>query len=168
MPIYYFDCVNNTNDTAKYLVENYDINHGMVISDFQQKGRGRYGNSWVSIKGNFMGSLFFRVKNYMCIKNMQEYSLNLLLKSLKKIFKANIFQIKKPNDLLINKRKVSGILVESFKFKKNLFVIIGIGVNLIKNPKIKNYKTENLKKVFKKTIRPLMLGKVLISQMKVR
>ncbi len=168
MPIYYFDCVDNTNDTAKYIVENYNIDNGMVISDFQEKGRGRYGNSWVSIKGNFMGSLFFKVKNYAHIKNMQEYSLNVLLKSLKKIFKTNIFQIKKPNDLLINKRKVSGILVESFKFNKGLFVIIGIGVNLIKNPKIKNYKTENLKKIFNRTINPLMLGKVLISQMKVR
>ena len=47
MPIYYFDSLDNTNDMAKDLVENYNTNSGMIISDFQKKGRGRFGNNWI-------------------------------------------------------------------------------------------------------------------------
>ena len=80
---------------------------------------------------------------------------------------TNIFKIKKPNDLLINTKKISGILVESFKYKNKLFAIIGFGVNLNKNPNIKNYKTTNLKKVFNKKIDPLSFGKTLLREMRV-
>ena len=167
MPIYYFDSLDNTNDMAKELVENYNTNSGMIFSDFQKKGRGRFGNDWISIKGNFMSSIFFPIKDYKKVENMQEYSLKVLLKCLKKIFKSNIFKIKKPNDLLINTKKISGILVESFKYKNKLYAIIGFGVNLNKNPNIKNYKTTNLKKVFNKKIDPLSFGKTLLREMRV-
>ena len=59
--IFYFDSVNSTNDEAKKLVENHKVMSGLVISDHQKKGRGRFGNNWVSMKGNFMGSAFFPV-----------------------------------------------------------------------------------------------------------
>ena len=53
--------------------------------------------------------------------------------------------IKSPNDLLINKKKISGILQETIsKFQVKEFIIVGIGINLIKSPKIKNYPTTNL------------------------
>ena len=48
--------------------------------------------------------------------------------------------------MLIKKKKICGILQE-IKFKNEAkFIIIGIGINLIKNPKIKNYPTTNILK----------------------
>ena len=47
---------------------------------------------------------------------------------------------------MVNKKKICGILQE-IKFKnESKFLIIGIGINLIKNPKIKNYPTTNILK----------------------
>ena len=60
---------------------------------------------------------------------------------------------KKPNDLLIDKKKVCGILQETIsKFDKK-YLIVGIGVNLIKNPNIKNYPTTNLYNLINKKIK---------------
>ena len=53
-------------------------------------------------------------------------------------------KIKKPNDLLIDNKKVSGILQETLLKLDQKFIIIGIGVNLIKNPNLTNYPTTNL------------------------
>ena len=52
--------------------------------------------------------------------------------------------LKKPNDLLIDKKKICGILHETLtKFDKK-YLIVGIGINLIKSPNIKKYPTTNL------------------------
>ena len=45
---------------------------------------------------------------------------------------------------MIKKKKISGILQETLSKSGEQFMIIGIGINLIKNPKIKNYQTINL------------------------
>ena len=52
--------------------------------------------------------------------------------------------IKYPNDLLINKKKFCGILQELIFNKKKKFIIVGVGINLIKNPIINDYQTTNI------------------------
>ena len=58
-------------------------------------------------------------------------------------YKKKIYY-KKPNDLLIQKKKISGILQEIIKKFNKRYLIVGIGINLIKSPKIKNYPTTSL------------------------
>ena len=65
----------------------------------------------------------------------------ILFKYIKKTIK-----IKPPNDILINKKKICGILQEIKFNKKEKFIVVGIGINLIKNPTIKNYLTTNILK----------------------
>ena len=60
--------------------------------------------------------------------------------------------LKKPNDLLIDKKKISGILQEVILIKNKKFLITGIGINIIKSPTIKDYPTTNLQEVCKKSI----------------
>jgi BirA family biotin operon repressor/biotin-[acetyl-CoA-carboxylase] ligase len=72
-------------------------------------------------------------------------------KVLQKYYKKKIV-FKKPNDLLINKKKISGILQETTFASGNKFLIVGIGVNLIKSPEIKSYPTTNLSKLINKPI----------------
>ena len=75
----------------------------------------------------------------------------LVKKLISKYYKKKIFY-KKPNDLLINQKKVCGILQETInKFGKK-YLIVGIGINLNKSPKIRNYPTTNLNKLLNKKI----------------
>ena len=67
----------------------------------------------------------------------------LVKKLLSYLYKGKI-TIKKPNDLLINQKKISGILQETLSKSGETFIIVGIGINLIKSPNIQNYSTGNL------------------------
>jgi BirA family biotin operon repressor/biotin-[acetyl-CoA-carboxylase] ligase len=68
----------------------------------------------------------------------------LLIKKLLLHFYKGKITIKEPNDLLINHKKISGILQETLSNSGETFIIIGVGINLIKSPNIKNYPTTNL------------------------
>ena len=67
----------------------------------------------------------------------------LVKKLLTNYCKKNI-TFKKPNDLLIQKKKISGILQEIVHILDSKFLVVGIGINIRKSPKIKNYPTTNL------------------------
>jgi BirA family biotin operon repressor/biotin-[acetyl-CoA-carboxylase] ligase len=75
----------------------------------------------------------------------------LVKKLLTNYYKKNI-TLKKPNDLLIQKKKISGILQEKISIMNNKFLIVGIGMNIKKSPKIKNYLTTSLNEITNKAI----------------
>ena len=62
--ISYLDEVKSTNDFSIDLIKNNISFNGIVISDVQTKGRGRYGNNWISHKGNIFCSIYKEVKNH--------------------------------------------------------------------------------------------------------
>ena len=68
----------------------------------------------------------------------------LLVKKLLSFYCKKKIKIKLPNDLLIDQKKISGILQEIYEKNNTTYMIIGIGINLIKNPIIKDYPTTNL------------------------
>ena len=75
-----------------------------------------------------------------------------LIKKLLSFYCKKKISIKAPNDLLVSKKKISGILQEVIKKDKEIYMIVGIGINLVKNPNIVNYPTTNLLEVSKKKI----------------
>ena len=151
--ISYLDKVKSTNDYSINLIKKNISTRGIVVSDIQTNGRGRYGNNWISNQGNIFCSVYKEVKNHKDIHNAQFNSLKVIVKFLKKkgVYKKKI-KIKQPNDIYIDNKKICGILVESAKYKKNLFLIVGIGLNLISSPKIKNYSTTFLYRYVKNKI----------------
>ena len=154
--ISHLDKVRSTNDFSIDLIKNNISCNGIVISDVQTKGRGRYGNNWISHKGNLFCSIYKKVKNRKDIYDAQFKSLRIVKKYLSKSGIQNtIIKIKKPNDILIKYKKICGILVESIRYRKNLYLIVGIGLNLIQSPKIKYYKTTYANKYTKKNIKKL-------------
>jgi len=147
-----FKKVKSTNDTAIRIIKSSNFKFGMVIADEQSSGKGQYGKKWISNKGNLFVSFFHELKNINI--PLQKFTIiNCLLvkRVIEKYYKKKIV-FKKPNDLLINKKKISGILQETTSVSENKFLIVGIGVNLIKSPKIKNYPTTNLSQLINKPI----------------
>ena len=150
--VFKFKKVKSTNNTAIRIIKSSNFDYGMVISEMQNSGRGQYGKKWISYKGNLFVSFFYTLEN-LTIRLSQLTKINCILvrKLLSLYYKKKII-FKKPNDLLINKKKICGILQETInKFNKK-YLIVGIGINLIKNPNIKNYPTTNLFKLMNKKI----------------
>ena len=139
-----FKVVNSTNDIAIRLIRNTNNKSGIIIADKQKKGRGHHGKKWISYKGNLFVSIFFSLEKInMSLKQLTKANCFLIKKILSRYYKNKI-SIKSPNDLLMNKKKFCGILQKTLKKANSTYFIIGVGINLIKSPNIKNYPTTNL------------------------
>ena len=142
--IFRFKKVNSTNNTAIRIIQNSNLNYGMVISEMQNNGRGQYGKKWISYKGNLFISIFFSLEKInMSLKQLTKTNCFLIKKVLSKFCKKKIY-IKPPNDFLINKKKICGILQETLKKTNTTYFVVGVGINLIKSPHIENYPTTNI------------------------
>ena len=150
--IFRFKKVKSTNNTAIRIIKNSNLECGMIISEIQKSGRGQYGKKWISYKGNLFVSFFFKLENLNAsLKQLTKLNC-LLVKKLLSIYYNKKIVFKKPNDLLIDKKKICGILQETLsKFNKR-YLIVGIGINLIKSPNIKNYPTTNLHELLNKKV----------------
>ena len=143
---YKFNFVTSTNDKALSIIKKKKKTSGIILANNQSKGRGRYGKRWISYKGNLFMSVFFNLDKFKLTTNrLSKLNLAIIKKVLKKYCKKKI-QIKYPNDILIEKKKICGILQETLTLKKSNFLIVGIGINLVKNPKINEYPTTCLTK----------------------
>jgi BirA family transcriptional regulator, biotin operon repressor / biotin---[acetyl-CoA-carboxylase] ligase len=141
---YNFKIVKSTNDLAIQIIKKTNDDLGMVIAQKQKNGRGQYGKKWTSFKGNLFVSIFFPIdKNQISLKDLTKINCHLVKKLLSKFYNGKI-TIKNPNDLLIDNMKIAGILQETILKSGKTFIIVGIGINLIKSPIIKNYPTTNL------------------------
>ena len=151
--IFKFKKVKSTNNTAMRIIQNTQCKYGMIISDSQINGRGQYGKKWISYKGNLFVS-FFQELNKIKFSISTLTTLNCLLvkKIISKYTKKKIY-FKKPNDLLIEKKKICGILQEIIYKSNKKYLITGIGINISKSPYTKNYPTTNLNEIANKPIR---------------
>ena len=97
--------VKSTNDTAIKLIKSKNFKSGIVITETQSKGKGRYGRNWISYKGNLFATIFheFNLSN-LSISRITKINCLLVKKLLLRYTKKKI-TFKKPNDLLIEKKK---------------------------------------------------------------
>ena len=122
--IHIVDSISSTNDwLAKYYSEVDDT----VLSIKQTKGRGRRGNTWESQRGGFYLSLVS--SNHKLLPFVVGIS---IMKVLEKDCKG--LYLKWPNDIILQGKKLGGILCEDF----GDFSIIGIGINFENEPDIDN------------------------------
>ena len=141
---YNLKIVNSTNDLAIKIIKETNDKSGIVIAEKQKKGRGQYGKRWTSYKGNLFVSIFFPIEKIkFSLKDLTKINCFFIKKLLSNFYKGKI-TIKSPNDLLINNMKISGILQETISKSGKKFIIVGVGLNLVKSPIIRNYPTTNL------------------------
>ena len=75
----------------------------------------------------------------------------IIKKLLSKYYKKKI-NFKKPNDLIIKKKKICGILQEIIHYGAKTYLIVGVGINTNISTVIKNYKVTSLNNVLNKKI----------------
>ncbi len=129
-PILYFRNLPSTNDMMKELALR-GVNEGIVaVAGTQNRARGRQKRKWISPEGGLWLSILLRPKT-----NPKHAPVLTLLasvavaKTLSRSFQLRS-EIKWPNDILINMKKVCGILTETRTRKDTLeFAVVGIGIN---------------------------------------
>ena len=141
-----FESVTSTNDTAISLIKEEQKEIGCVYANSQTKGRGTHGREWVSDRGNLFGSIFFPLKdNYPPFNEFFTISPIIISDVIEHFCKKQKINLKFPNDVFVNGKKICGILQELITSHNRKFLIIGIGVNLVSNPNIKiKYQATNI------------------------
>ena len=158
--------VSSTNDVAiKKIKQGYKA--GIVISDSQSCGRGQYGRKWVSKKGNLFFSIFFIINKRMKISRLVDSLLRIIKKILLKYTNSNL-NIKKPNDITINKKKICGVLNETLFYNNLKFLVIGIGINIASSPNLRNYPTTNLNEITNRKVSKIKLLKKIIKAFEIK
>ena len=144
--IFKFESVTSTNDVAINLIKEKEKEFGCVYARIQTKGRGTRGKKWISDEGNLFVSIFFPLKNNYPPFNEFSIINPIIISGVIKHFceKKNI-NLKFPNDVFVNRKKICGILQELITVNSKKFLIIGIGINIVSNPKINNkYQATNI------------------------
>jgi BirA family biotin operon repressor/biotin-[acetyl-CoA-carboxylase] ligase len=128
--IIYFDSVNSTNTKAKEIAS--DVEEGTVlIAEEQTKGRGRLGRNWVSPKGKgiWMSIVIKPDLNPIEASKVTQVAAAAVSEGIRNIGVDNY--IKWPNDIIINGKKVCGILTEmSGELNRINYIVVGIGINV--------------------------------------
>jgi len=123
--IEYVDCIASTNVALKERCSREQLPHGFVLCARQQsQGKGTDGNSWASAKGNIYASVVFDF----------DQKVNTLFPFYPAVALCKILHrygiqahLKWPNDVLVETKKIAGILCEGLNGK---YMIMGIGINV--------------------------------------
>lgn len=131
-PVVYFAETDSTNIQAKVLAEQGAAHGTLVLADCQTAGRGRRGRNWVSAKGeNIYMSLLLRPDfppaQASMLTLVMAYSVATTIREKEELH----VKIKWPNDIVLRKQKVCGILTEmSTEIDYINYVVIGVGINV--------------------------------------
>ena len=146
---FHYTELTSTNDKLIQMLNNNSASEGTFITaDIQTKGRGKFKNSWISPEGNLYISTV-----------VEKTGLSSQLPFLAAIAVGEALGIKEirykwPNDIIINNKKLGGVLLEAF----GSYVIIGIGINMLTAP-LKN--STSLKEIGVVMQRAVLLEKLI-------
>ncbi|WP_417830573.1 biotin--[acetyl-CoA-carboxylase] ligase [Thalassospira sp.] len=128
------EAVDSTNDEAKRLADKGARSGALVLARTQTSGRGRRGRAWSSPVGNLFSSLLLRPNCSLSEAARLTFLIAVSLAEAIETVTAGKVRpdCKWPNDLMVNGRKISGILLESASNDGAAtdYLVIGAGVNV--------------------------------------
>jgi len=131
LTVLHFDTLESTNTEAAEHARRGADEGLCIVADEQTAGRGRQGREWVSPKGSglFM-SVILRPK--LDVKHLTLIPLMAAIAVYDVLLKGYLIEpdIKWPNDVLVDEKKICGILSEAVDTPDGFAVILGIGINL--------------------------------------
>lgn len=127
-----FSTTDSTNIQAKQHAEEKNADGLLVVSDEQTRGRGRRGRSWNSPPGeNIFMSLLIKPKISPESASMLTLIAALAIAAGIEMVTGLEVKIKWPNDIVVNRRKICGILTEmNSELDYIHYVVVGIGINV--------------------------------------
>jgi len=129
--------VNSTNKKAKELSEAGALPWTVVVADMQENGYGRKGEAWYSPLGGLYFSIILPHGEIDDLQTLTILAAFIVAKTIKEDFNVEPL-IKLPNDVLLNGKKICGILTENIVGSVVKSSVIGIGINT----NISNFPTE--------------------------
>ena len=132
--IYHYKRIGSTQQLAISLAKTNIINENgtVILADEQYDGKGRGNKKWISPKGGLWFSIIIKPRIYLDKINI--FSLMPAIAVCEVINETYNLEtrIKWPNDIVINNKKISGIIIDSSINNSNIdYIVIGIGVNII-------------------------------------
>jgi len=127
---FYFDSIESTQIQALKMADNHSNNGAVIVAQKQTGGKGRSGRKWISPKGGIWISLILYPKFDVTIITLFPIASALALsKAIETTFKISP-ELKWPNDLTINGKKIAGMLVDvSLESNKIEKLVLGVGIN---------------------------------------
>ena len=134
----------STQDVAKQTIPSLSKNQILAVTATEQtNGRGTSGRAWMGLKGNVFLSVALQSKEVPTTLTLLPLQVGILIaeridKIMKQICRSPdvTVRLKWPNDVLINQQKVAGVLIESMVIDGDIWLIIGIGVNIAVAPQV--------------------------------
>ena len=131
--VIWFKNLSSTQEFARGLISMNGmtrLNGYVIISDRQQNGIGRYGNTWISPKGGIWLSIILSSTLHPSRIALFSFCASVAVSEAIEICTGIKSRLKWPNDVMIQGKKVSGILVDASVEADSIeHIIIGIGVN---------------------------------------
>ncbi len=169
--IHAFDEQDSTQDYANSLPNIESVHGTIVIARKQKRGKGRMGRTWISPEGGLWMSIIFRpkfsVNNIIFTQFMGALAIAEAIMEITNIRCA----LKWPNDVMINEKKVCGILVDVNLESKDKVIVMGVGLNAnIETSSVNDNLTDNsikatsLKKEYGNDIDLVHLTKAIIDR----
>jgi BirA family biotin operon repressor/biotin-[acetyl-CoA-carboxylase] ligase len=125
---------NSTNEDAWEYIQN-GISHGsLFLTDTQTDGKGRRDNKWFSTPEKSL-TFSFILHSKLELEKMGLLPLLTGISIVRGIESATAIQtgLKWPNDIMLNEKKMGGILIESKQTRNGLGVVVGVGLNINEN-----------------------------------
>jgi BirA family biotin operon repressor/biotin-[acetyl-CoA-carboxylase] ligase len=132
--LFVLDETDSTNDEARRLIDSGERGPLWIVARRQTKGRGRLGRAWVSPKGNLHASFIFSGFDSVIVGPQLGFVAGVTaIRALRAVAGAQALLLKWPNDLLLDRAKLGGILLECID-RAGPIAILGIGVNIAEAP----------------------------------
>jgi biotin-[acetyl-CoA-carboxylase] ligase BirA-like protein len=150
-----FDELDSTNDEAKRLIASNELGPLWIVAARQTSGRGRLGRNWISTSGNLHASLILSGDFSPALAPQLGFVAGLAtLRAAEAVTGRSGVALKWPNDLLFDRAKLGGVLLEGVSRETGdarqpfqLVAVIGVGVNCAAAPADLPYKATALSSV---------------------
>jgi BirA family biotin operon repressor/biotin-[acetyl-CoA-carboxylase] ligase len=163
--VHYFDEVDSTMDIARELARKDCPHFTVVVAGRQKQGRGRLKRTWLSSQGGLYFTIVVRPKIPPVLSSRVNFAASMILaQTLRNMFNINAM-VKWPNDVLVDGRKISGILSEmEAEIDRVSFISIGIGINVNNDPTPHEPMATSLKKILGKKVPRIEVLKVFLDR----